>query len=201
MEKTTKWLLHLSGGLDSTFALWNFLNTTDEDIIIHHLNLRHKKEDRLHQERMAVMGVISYLNDNGYGGRISYYESSFDYGNLPKITVKDIQIVSLFTAIILKTPTMKSVENLILSWHKGEVHDVEIHKGFRVKKMLKALEVDRKINFHFPIAEFDRKYMMENLPADLLKAVHSCRKPTLDKRVCGKCKTCMEYIELGLNPT
>ncbi|HRN79988.1 MAG TPA: hypothetical protein PKY29_04515 [Ferruginibacter sp.] len=142
---------------------------------------------------------MNYIRSIGYTNFI-YHESTFNYGTLPRISVKDIQIVSLFTAIIVKTPQYNSIRNLILPWHQGEVNASEINRGYRVRKMIEALEVPTEIKFHFPLEHLTREEMAAALPTELLNSVHSCRKPTPQKPQCGTCKTCLEYIERVLNP-
>lgn len=190
MDKITT-LLHFSGGQDSTYVAYKWLkNNPDETIILHHVNLYHKAENRLVQEKKAVKKILEYFRQNGLSN-FMYHESSFSYGNLPRITVKDIQIVSVFSAIILKTERYKSISRLLLAWHKGEVNREDIKKGFRVRKMLEALEIDRSIDFVFPIENTTRKEMFDDMPLSLTKLVWSCRKPENNNH-CGKCKTCLE---------
>jgi 7-cyano-7-deazaguanine synthase in queuosine biosynthesis len=123
----------------------------------------------------------------------------FDYGSLPRIMIKDIQIVAMFKAVILKTPQFLDVNNVLLSWHKGEVNRQDINRGYRVKAMFNALEVNREITLEFPIEHKTRAQMVAELPKELLSYVWSCRKP-LNGKPCNKCKTCKEYVEEGLSP-
>lgn len=184
-------LLHFSGGQDSTYVAYKWLkNNPDEVIVLHHVNLYHKAENRLVQEKKAVKNILDYFRRNGLTNFI-YHESSFSYGDLPRTPIKDIQIVSMFSAIIFKTAIYQSIDKLLLSWHKGEVNREDIKKGFRVRKMLEALEVDRDIDFVFPIENTTRREMFDNMPLCLTKLVWSCRKPKNNKH-CGKCKTCLE---------
>src|SRR5690606_3432523 len=185
MDKPITTLLHFSGGQDSTYAAYKWLKEhPNEILLIHHLNLKHKAENRLTVEKAAVNNFI-------------YLESSFDYGNLPRISIKDIQIVALFTGIILRTPQYKTINKLLLSWHKGEVHREDIKKGYRVKKILDALEVDRHVEFVFPIEHLTRREMFDDTPKELIKYMWSCRKPKNGSH-CGVCKTCIELKQEGI---
>jgi 7-cyano-7-deazaguanine synthase in queuosine biosynthesis len=187
-------LLHISGGMDSTYVVWRWLkDNPDKRILLHHVKLRHEKEDRLEMEMKSVKNILNWLIKNGMTNW-EYQESSFDYGSLPRITVKDIQIVSVFSSIILKTPQWKSIDTILLSWHLGEVNSEEIRRGWRVKTMLHSLEVDRDINIEFPIEFMSREDMARDMPEELLALSHSCRKPVKNQH-CGKCKTCKELIE------
>lgn len=190
-------LLHLSGGQDSTYVAYKWLKEhPNETLLLHHVNLKHRAENRLIVEKYAVQNILKYFKKIGLDNFI-YKESSFDYGDLPRISIKDIQIVSLFSSVILKTPKYKSIDTLLLSWHKGEVDREDIKKGFRVKKMLEALEVDRNIKLSFPIEFMTRKEMFEDTPKELTKYMWSCRKPRNGSH-CGVCKTCIELKEEGI---
>jgi 7-cyano-7-deazaguanine synthase in queuosine biosynthesis len=190
-------LLHISGGMDSTYVLYDWLrNNPKKYILLHHVNLRHQAEDRLDLERKAVKNILTWLTDNGMGNFV-YEESSFDYGSLSRITIKDIQIVSMFSAILLKHPKYRSVRKLLLAWHQGEVNSDEINRGYRVRNMLDCLEVGRKINLVFPIEHMSREDMAADMPIELLMLCHSCRKP-VDGNNCGQCKTCLELIDADI---
>lgn len=183
--------------MDSTYVLYDWLKShPDEQILVHHIRLRHEKENRLDLEQMAVNNILKFLSAQGLNNFI-YHESAFDYGTLPRITIKDIQIVALFTSIILKTAEWESINTLLLSWHAGEVNRDDINRGYRVKAMLQALEVTREIRFVFPIEDKTRFGMSLDMPGELLRLCHCCRRPK-DGKPCGFCKTCLELKEAGI---
>ena len=189
-------LLHLSGGQDSTYVAWKWLkDNPNEALLIHHVNLLSGGENRLVQENRAVRNILEFFRSEGLDNFVCY-ESDFSYGNLPRISIKDIQICTVFSSIILRTPQFNNIKKILLAWHKGEVNEPGINRGYRVKAMLKAFEIDG-VELEFPIDEMTRRQMADDMPEDLLKLVHTCRKP--DKRgACGKCKTCREMKEAGL---
>lgn len=183
-------LLNFSGGMDSTYVLYHWLKENpNETILLHHINLHHPAENRIEQEQTAVKNILNWLKRKGMYNFI-YHQSSFDYGSLPRISIKDIQIVALFSGIILRTPQYKSINKILFSWHKGEVDDESIRQGYRVKAMFTALEIPIP-EFEFPIQHLDRRDMAKKMPKELLRLTHSCRKP-LPSRNCGICKTCKE---------
>lgn len=195
MELTT--LLHISGGQDSTYVAYKWLQENpNEKILLHHVNLQHTAENRLEYEKTAVEKILTFFNKSGLTN-YEYHESTFLYGSLPRISIKDIQIVSVFSSIILKTPKWNTIQKLLLSWHINEVNRDDIKKGFRVKKMLEALEVGREIEFVFPIENMTRVEMARRMPIDLLKSVHCCRRP-INGNKCGRCHTCIELKENGI---
>lgn len=189
-------LLHLSGGQDSTYVAWKWLkDNPDEAILLHHVNLVGRGENRLVQENRAVRKILEFLRSEGLDNFV-YYESDFSYGNLPRISIKDIQICTVFSSIILRTPQFKNIKTILLSWHKGEVNAPGINRGYRVKAMLKAFEIDG-IELEFPIEHHTRRMMADEMPEKLLALCHTCRRPDM-RGSCGKCKTCIEMKEAGL---
>jgi len=196
MKKPTT-LLHFSGGMDSTYVLYSFLrDNPDEFVLVHHIQLRHHAEDRLVEEQQAVDNILNWLRKNGFNNFI-YHQSAFDYGSLPRISIKDIQIVALFTGIIIRTHIGSGIRKLLLSWHLGEVNREDIQKGFRIKAMLQALDCGEDLEYVFPIEFMDRRQMAEDMPEELLEMANSCRKP-LKGRNCCRCKTCLELKEAGI---
>lgn len=189
-------LLHLSGGQDSTYVAWKWLSDhPGEVLLIHHINLYHRIENRLNEEKKAVARILEWLRANGLSNFV-YFESDFSYGNLPRISIKDIQICTVFSSIILRTPNFKQIKTILLSWHKGEVNAPGINRGYRVKALLKAFEIEG-IQLEFPISEMTRRDMAHEMPSDLLALVHTCRKPQ-NGRSCGRCRTCKEMRAAGI---
>jgi len=189
-------LLHLSGGQDSTYVAWKWLkDNPDEVLLIHHVNLLSGAENRMAQENRAVRKILEFLRSEGLDNFV-YHESDFNYGSLPRISIKDIQICTVFSSIILRTPQFKNIKRILLSWHKGEVNDPGINRGYRVKAMLKAFEIEG-IELEFPIEHHTRRMMADEMPDKLLALCHTCRRPDR-KGSCGKCKTCLEMKDAGL---
>src|SRR5690554_5062689 len=82
-------LLHLSGGQDSTYVAWKWLkDNPDEVLLIHHINLLSGGENRMAQENRAVRNILEFLRSEGLYNFI-YHESGFNYGSLPRISIKD----------------------------------------------------------------------------------------------------------------
>jgi hypothetical protein len=183
-------LLHFSGGQDSTYVLWKWLTSNpSKKLLVHHVELYHAHENRMREEAKAVKDILQWLQKNGINN-FRYHESKFSYGTLPRIALKDIQIIALFTGIILRTTNFGKISKLLLSWHKGEVDSSEIKRGIRVKKILTALDID-DVTFEFPIEHMTREQMAAEMPAELLQLCWTCRRP-INARACGVCKTCKE---------
>jgi 7-cyano-7-deazaguanine synthase in queuosine biosynthesis len=195
--KDIETLIHFSGGQDSTYALWDWLRKNpDKRCLVHHVHLQNPMETRDKEESRAVKKILRWLRDKGMKNYV-YYDSGFQYGSLPGF-VKDIQVVAMFTAIILRSREFTNVKEVMLSWHKGEVDADHIRRGFRVRAILDACEVPRKrYELVFPIEHLTRAEMAAEMPPELLALCSSCRKP-IAGRNCGRCATCQELRDAGL---
>lgn len=192
-------LLALSGGLDSVYVAYDFMkNNPDKRLLMFHVELYHKIENRLYQEKDAVDNILNWFNNNGFKNYDYIGDCIFNYGKMRDIGLKDIQIVAMFKANLLKTQA-KDIDSVLLPWHKGEVNRSDIKRGYRIKKMFEACELTRPITLEFPIENMSRKDMIDQMPVELLKFVKSCRKPKGDKP-CLICRTCLEYIKEDLEP-
>ena len=60
MEKVT--IVMLSGGVDSTYALYQVLKETDDVVFAHHINFLNR-EKRYNPELQASLDVVKYLSD------------------------------------------------------------------------------------------------------------------------------------------
>lgn len=191
-------LINFSGGMDSAYVLYKYLKENPEEkFLVHHINLRHYKEDRMNRESIAVSNILYWLKSQGLDN-FDYYESHFDYGGLPEISVKDIQIVAFFNGIILKTPKWSKINKIIISWHKGEVYDgAEDKKGLKVKSILRSLGVNPLPVLEYPIESLSRLDIVSLMPVELLHLASSCRRPTSEDN-CGKCIPCKEFKKLGI---
>lgn len=191
-------LINLSGGLDSTYTAYTLLKENpDKQFLFFHLILINQ-EKRHEAEIKAVQNVLKYFKENGLNN-FEYIESTFDYGDLSRVTIKDIQIVAMFNAIILKSPKWSKIDEIPLCWHKGEVN-LAGEKGQRVLTMFKTLEVERPIKLTFPIEHLTRRQMIDNMPKELLNFVTSCRNKDKDNNTCGTCSACEQYKKEHLKP-
>lgn len=190
-------LIHLSGGQDSTYCLWRYLKDNPQHkVVVNHVKLRQNGEDRLEVELQAANNVVKYLRGQGY--KITYYVTAFDYGSLPWITIKDIQVVSVFTAIILRTRKFGlNPGRLIVPWHKGEVANGALSRGKRIRRMLEALDAKIPV-MKYPLKDMSRRDMFNDMPRELFDMCWVCRKPDNGKP-CRKCNTCKEFIKEGLS--
>lgn len=194
-----KTLIHFSGGMDSSFALYDWLRTNkdnhrEQNIIVHHIQFNSNL--RTLRETLAVERTLEFFVQRGLT-KFEYFVSGFEQGTLPHLGLKDIQIVSLYTAMILKQPTF-NVDKILVPWHKGETSDNPVKKGYRIKNALKGFGVETLPEFIFPIEHLTRREIATLMQKELLEITSSCRKPLSITENCGVCRTCQELKEAGI---
>lgn len=189
-------LIHISGGMDSTLTAYQHLMQHPEQLLLlHHVNLYHPRENRVMVEHEAVKNILDWFTKNTPANFI-YHESVFSYGTLPLISVKDIQIISFFSGIIIRK--YKSITTIKSGWHAREVHPNPDKRGHRVKAILQALNINH-IQLEFPIKDLLREQVAKSLPLPLLEMCRCCRNPG-NTGPCHTCITCRELIENNLEP-
>lgn len=189
-------LLHISGGLDSVYTAYIWLkNNSTNKILLHHVNLQHREEDRLEEETKAMSEVLDWFKNNGLDN-FEYRESTLLYGDL-KGFIRDFMAISFFTAAILKE--FRFIDTILSTRHAQENNLTEEQRNEMIFSILKPLGIKRDIKFDYPNGQTNRKDMFENMPLDLYKLCKSCRKP-IQGKPCKRCRTCKQFITLGINP-
>ena len=187
--KSPEALIQLSGGIDSTYVLYDWLrNNPDKSILVHHIHLKNH-ESRLEHEKVAVNNILDYLRKHGYNNFI-YLESGFDYGNLGWI-VKDVEVCGFFLGVILRNKRWSNLKQILLPIYKPEAG--LRHK--RAERIRNIISLQRPIEVLYPLLEFTKEDTIKALPKELLDLTWYCRKP-VNGKVCGECITCVEVNHL-----
>jgi 7-cyano-7-deazaguanine synthase in queuosine biosynthesis len=181
--------LNLSGGVDSTFALWRLL-ADGHRIVAHHCRLSNR-EGRQPYEKAAVDGVLAWLAARGLDRRLDYIESGYDHGTLGRLAY-DVEVVGFFTGVALRDPRRRTIATVVVSANADDVSVVKPSTPRVVRRRLIAeATAGRKINWWIPYASLTKAQMVDQTPPDLLALTWWCRRPT-DERACGTCKPCRE---------
>jgi 7-cyano-7-deazaguanine synthase in queuosine biosynthesis len=180
-----KALIQLSGGLDSTYCLYDWLkNNPNEYIVVHHINLINH-EGRWVLELDSVYKILDWLDNNNLKNYF-YLESTFDYGNLRYI-IKDVEVCGFHIGAILRNPRWRSVQEVIMPIYEPEI----ANRQKRAAALAKMVSLRKNITLNYPIKNKTKKYVIEGMPDDLINLCWYCRKPNRNQN-CGKCKTCKE---------
>ena len=210
-------IVNFSGGIDSTYLLFLYLSD-QKKVVVHHCNMING-EGRYLAEKSATDKILNWLKDKNLSSFI-YYESMFDYGNLPYI-LKDIEVIAVFTSAILRAPSFHHIKEIAVSANSSDESnnpfDISVTNRKAIINTLKPPFVDAELTF--PIIHVSKEQMVRELPKDLLQLTWFCRRPfyfNLDgikvnyrdkenaiyAQTCRKCSPCVKILpvleELGI---
>jgi 7-cyano-7-deazaguanine synthase in queuosine biosynthesis len=200
-------LLMLSGGLDSTGALWQLLQNAEHKVHIHHLYLLNKQK-RAEVEQRAVKNILEYMS-KFYKFRYSesYHEYPF-YSYIDNINTEteEVTVTQKFIvdsdiynfiagAICLSLPTIKKIA---IGRTKSDSGSYMEDRVIRANKMLELFAPN--IQKMYPVGHLTKDEIYKMLPKELRDMTWSCRNPiNIDENTskeCGKCKTCLELNQI-----
>jgi 7-cyano-7-deazaguanine synthase in queuosine biosynthesis len=182
-------IIGLSGGLDSTYALWKWaLDNPGKSAYVIHVNLLNF-EGRGKYEQVAARDIVRWIRANT-AAEITLKEPKFDYGGLP--ISHDISVVAFFAGVALRHHKERvgvyqicaSADDFLLPGYKSRAN----HR-FEVLKASAGFEPQ----VNYPIRNLARVDMINELPLPLLDLIHYCRRPRHHhpEPACGECRTCL----------
>jgi 7-cyano-7-deazaguanine synthase in queuosine biosynthesis len=189
VKDTPHEILNLSGGVDSTYALWSRLKASKERLVVHHVHLVNK-EGRCACEAKATASIIKWLHENNLG-HFDYVESFFDetsWGFIPE----DWVIITCLTALLLTSPAYKEIDTVIVPVNKDEEAGLgDKLQGRNEKRLMVGRSLSRKnnLNYIFPIMELTKSQIIKDMSPDLFKLTWYCRRPN-NGNPCHMCTTC-----------
>lgn len=200
MEKVT--IVMLSGGVDSTGALYRLLKETDNYIIAHHIDFVNR-ENRAGVERVVCDRVVKWLQENVRS--FDYTQSSWVWP-FPHIGW-DVINTMYFGGLLAKSFVGPDRE---VSLGIGDTKDD--FGAYQWKSplaqaigLIAALEDPRKPRQFTPvivqpIIDLTKKEIVEMIPPELFELTWSCRKPIIEgstTRTCGECSACNDLKAIG----
>ena len=198
-------LVMLSGGIDSTAALWHVLNSPNEykNVHVHHINIQNI-EARWMAESAAVKSILEYMRNYA---RLPFTNSESTI-NTPYLGVQflfDTEVISFMTGYM--TSRDPHIKRVIIG---GTATDFAIGASEAVKRgkaIHNAFHPNDKDNSgklkHYPHSHLTKEQVYKTLPQDLALLTWSCRTPGYinGKAVeCGKCKTCLLELSTIVRP-
>ncbi len=185
--------LNLSGGVDSVYAAWWWLQNRPEGLVIHHCHLKNS-ERRDRAEAEAVKSVLAWLREHKLD-RFEFIESTFDYGTIPHL-VWDIEIIGFLTGLVLRGSRYKDITRVLMTTTADDLRLRSSDKRRARREQLAQIMLPRRqleavwVNRHLSKAQ-----MVKAMPKDLLALTWSCRKPQNGKpcRTCYTCKLLLGY--------
>lgn len=196
-------LLMLSGGIDSTYCMYQALSS-GRSLAVHHIHLVNR-EGRSDAERRAVQQILRWFRRKGLTN-FTYTESTFDYGSIRHIA-KDYSVYSLMIGILLQDPRNRDISSFIHPRHsdafnlrRGQTFESASRRANAVLTGVSKLVANRDVRMELPIVGMTKKQVIEACPPDLLRLTWYCRRPRKAGSVfypCNACFTCKQVNAAG----
>ena len=199
-------LVVLSGGLDSTFALWKCLSTTEKDIVVLHVNLSNSGR-RQHVEQIAAKAVYKWCRRNVRHAS-HYFEASLDMTATAGSNVYDLFLLAPIVGATLLSHG--DIDEVVTGFSTEERASARSADGtYNERVFQEILDIvweegcaacpkgvtrhNRGIKYDPLAYEVRAVDALRELPAELVTLTWSCRRPTgeIGHQIrCGDCAPC-----------
>jgi len=188
-------LVMLSGGLDSTVALYKLLTETNDPLHVHHIVIRNI-EHRWEAELLAMQHIVPYLKKIR---SFTYTENMWGFLQFKTHYAWDNDIVWFTAAQIAKNT--KDIEALVLGKCKDDDEDGSFSgRAEQSQAIFQAcfMHEDTPIpDVIRPVGEMNKAELAACIPKELYNMTWSCRTPERAPSGeivrCEKCKTCKQF--------
>jgi len=193
-------MINLSGGVDSTYYLWRWLNEhPNERILVHHCLLFKRRRE---VEKTATENILKYFKDKGFNN-IVYVESEFSRNGV-KSKLYDIEVVYFLAGCVLKTfrkvktvlmtrckEEFNSNKELKAHFQKGGTLNNFVNNNNRVSLAVQFAKMEgrSKASFESPYQDKTKEEMIKEMPKELFALTWYCRSP-VEGKPCKKCFNC-----------
>lgn len=199
-------IVMLSGGLDSTYAAYKLLKTTDSIIHLHHCEQIKGglNNSQWKVETIQIPKIVEWLRNEFPDRQIQFTTSKFEYQN-PYWNGWDISHFTIFSIDVARSIYMRDCGALIkiALGIENTVNPDELLE-WRMEEMQTIFDVmTKRMNntpqFIFPIIEDTKLDILNKMPQELIDLTWSCRSPQKvgDTYIkCGICPSCREIAIL-----
>ena len=202
MEYIDYTVIMLSGGLDSTYLLFQQLRDTTSIIHIHHVQVRKcgGTQNQWRAENYTIPKIIKWMKNNFPNKRIEFTTSRFEYFNQywPGWDTTYYTIIALEVAKSIYAQNIYSNIKIALGIEKNITRDPLL--GQRVNEYMEVFNAitSRMVNkpqFIKPIVHLTKMDFIKDMPKELKNLTWSCRVPQKvggEFIPCGRCHSCLE---------
>ena len=193
-------LLLLSGGLDSTYLLYNLLKTTDVDVLYINGN---QNPDKITMELLAIDKIISWFSVKNKHNE--FQEIKYSIRNFYKVdaNTSDLEYMGfaqplswMFGAIAKYNPNVHS--SVKIAYVSGDQISSSLFYLKTAWENLTNVIKTKSIPLEFPLETINKRFILKNIPIPLLKLIWFCELPVKKKRnkyfsACNQCGPCVRH--------
>lgn len=186
----------LSGGIDSTAALWHVLNNPSQygQVHVHHVHIENV-EGRRKVEAQAVKAILAYMRQH-LPVSFTSSESVIAVPSIGKEFLYDTEIVSFVTGYF--TSRDPSITKVVIggtgSDFSSNTVSRAVTRGKAIHNAFHGGEEDHSGAVKdYPHRDLMKQQVYDTLPQQLARLTWSCRSPRTQDGMfveCGVCKTC-----------
>ena len=188
-------LVMLSGGIDSTAALWHVLNHPDDygKVHVHHIHIKNL-EARWKAEAIAVKDVLTYMKKHS-DTPFTFSESTITVPHFGSNFMFDVEAIGFITGYM--TSRDSSITKVVIAATATDFElgvDGSVMRGKRAHNAYHPDEEDHSARIkEYPQSHMTKEEVYKSVPPELAVLTWSCRTPHYadGKPIeCGRCKTC-----------
>lgn len=198
-------LVMLSGGIDSTSALWHVLHHPKDygDVHVHHIHIKNL-EGRWPAEAQAVKNVLHYMKQH-VDTPFTYSESTIAVPHFGNQFMYDVETMGFVTGYM--TSRDPKITKVVIAATATDFElgvDGSVMRGKRAHNAYHPDEPDHSARIkEYPQSHMTKEEVYKSVPAELAALTWSCRTPHyVDGKPieCGRCKTCTIEMPLVSRP-
>lgn len=198
----------LSGGIDSTAALWHVLHNPKDygQVLVHHIHIRNL-EGRWQAEAMAVQNVLDYMKKHA-PTPFTFSQSTIEVPHFGNKFLFDVEVIGFLTGYMTSRDT--NITKVVIAATATDFElgvDGSVMRGKRMHNAYHPEEPDHSARIkEYPQKHLNKAEVYKTVPPELAKLTWSCRTPRYadGKPIeCGRCKTCkieMPMVERPKQP-
>jgi len=212
-----------SGGIDSTYLLWQYLLKKEADIHVHHIGLKNDKGNRWKSENRAVSRILDYMRKN-VSADFDFSTSVLDF-TMPYRGIADLNAVTFMGFHVAESlsgsadpissdnlpPDIKNRLNkddvyMAAGYHLDYAGQDWLACTYPSVKKLESLWNHLKDNSKslvrdmiYPLKSMTKQETVLGLPKEIRSLTSYCRSPDENYNACGRCHTCKQ-VEESLKP-
>lgn len=189
------YLVSISGGLDSTAALFKILSETDKKVHVHHVRYI-TAQNRHERESAAVTRIVPYLRQTIRDFEFS--QTVQDYSGVGWGIPHDLHMYSFALSQVVRLLHPQRVIAVVTGLVSSDINEEWKLRRKTANAIFEAAFTDYQTPpppWLFPCAELTKAEEMELIGPHLYSLTWSCRRPIQigeSYAACGKCKTCLE---------
>lgn len=189
------YLVSLSGGLDSTTALYKILTETDKRVHVHHVRYI-TKQNRHDREAQAVSQIVPHLRQTVRD--FDFSQSIQDYSGVGHGTPHDLHMYSFALSQVVRLLHPQRFIAVVTGLVSSDITPEWRERRKVANALFDAAFADYATpapQWLFPCVEMTKAEEISLIGPYLYNLTWSCRRPIQIGEAyaaCGRCKTCLE---------